>query len=361
MRSWSTSKAWFSRSARCSAFATADWSTLWMCFAASFFEKRRIAYASGTARPRIWSITRRIGFLLLRRALSGVTPEQSRRRELTDLVSDHVLGDVDGDELVPVVHRERVAHEVGRDGAAPRPRLEHLLLVLLVEHPDFFEERRLHVRAFLDRASHLLRRLPALASAHDEFGGWLPPVPRLLPFNFAPRRRGRTPAGRLPFAAPKWVVDRVHRHAAHARPTPEPPGLAGLPHREELVLGVRDLADGGEALTPHHPHFGRAQPQRDVVPFLRDDLHTGAGRARQLTTTPDLELYVVHGGAERDLEQRHRVPDPDVRAGPRHDPVAHGEPLGRQDVALLAVRIVEQRDARGPVRVVLEDRKSTRL
>src|SRR5881628_1442641 len=59
-RSWSTSSAVFSRSARCSAFATADLSTLWICFAASFFENRRMAYACGTAWPRIWSITRRI-------------------------------------------------------------------------------------------------------------------------------------------------------------------------------------------------------------------------------------------------------------------------------------------------------------
>src|SRR6266849_5972487 len=40
--------------------------------------------------------------------------------------------------------------------------------------------------------------------------------------------------------------------------------------------------------------------------------------------------------------------------------VARGEPLGRQDVALLAVRIVEQRDARGPVRVVLDCRHGRR-
>ena len=59
-RSWSTSSAVFSRSARCSAFATADLSTLWICFAANFFENRRMAYAWGTACPRIWSITRRI-------------------------------------------------------------------------------------------------------------------------------------------------------------------------------------------------------------------------------------------------------------------------------------------------------------
>ena len=47
-------------------------------------------------------------------ALPGVPAEQPRGRELAELVADHVLGHVHRDELVPVVHGERVAHEVRR-------------------------------------------------------------------------------------------------------------------------------------------------------------------------------------------------------------------------------------------------------
>src|SRR3989454_1027352 len=80
------------------------------------------------------------GLTLRRRALGAVAAEQPRRGELAQLVAHHVLGDVDGDELVPVVHREGVAHEVGRDRAAPRPGLEHLLLVPLVQDPDLHHQ-----------------------------------------------------------------------------------------------------------------------------------------------------------------------------------------------------------------------------
>src|SRR5206468_82668 len=111
-----------------------------------------------------------------------------------------------------------------------------------------------------------------------------------------------------------------------------------------------------EALAAHHPHFGGAQPQRDVVAFLRHHLNAGARGAGQLAPAPDLELHVVHRGAERDLEQRHRVPDPDVRAWTGDDGVAYGEALGGQDVALLAVRVVQQRDARRAVGIVLDRR-----
>src|SRR2546427_60650 len=102
----------------------------------------------------------RLGFALRRRALGAVAAEQPGRGEFSELVADHVLGDVDGDELVPVVHREGVADEVGRDRAAPRPGLEHLLLVPLVEGANLHHQRLLDVRTLLDAASHYCVAFP---------------------------------------------------------------------------------------------------------------------------------------------------------------------------------------------------------
>src|SRR5438445_7682120 len=103
-----------------------------------------------------------LGFLLGRRSLGTVAPEQPRRRELAQLVPHHVLRDVHRDELVPVVHREGVAHEIGRDGRAARPGLEHLLFVLLVQGRDLHKERRLHVGPLLDTPSHYCVAFPRL-------------------------------------------------------------------------------------------------------------------------------------------------------------------------------------------------------
>src|SRR5205085_8229153 len=47
---------------------------------------------------------------------------------------------------------------------------------------------------------------------------------------------------------------------------------------------------------------------------------------------------------------------PDVRALAGHQTVSRPEALRREDVALLPVHVVEQRDARAPVRVVLDVR-----
>src|SRR6266480_1596469 len=106
---------------------------------------------------------RRSGFaFLLRRAARVVAAEQPSVGELAELVAHHVLGHVDRNELVDVVHGERVPDEVGRDGAAPRPGLEDLLLVLVVQGRELLEQRRLHVRALLYRACHYWVAFPRL-------------------------------------------------------------------------------------------------------------------------------------------------------------------------------------------------------
>jgi hypothetical protein len=62
----------------------------------------------------------------------------------------------------------------------------------------------------------------------------------------------------------------------------------------------------------------------------------------------------VNDGPDRDVPQRERIARPDV--GPRAglNCVADLYAVGHQDVPLLAVRVVEQSDARITVRVVLD-------
>src|SRR3569832_1975396 len=61
--------------------------------------------------------------LLLRDLLVGrVTLEGPREREFAQLVADHLVGDVDRDVLLAVVHGDRQPDEVGQDHGAARPR-----------------------------------------------------------------------------------------------------------------------------------------------------------------------------------------------------------------------------------------------
>src|SRR4051794_37676871 len=64
---------------------------------------------------------------------AGVTAEHARRRELAELVPDHVLLHEHAEELVAVVHLEGVPHELRRDRARACPGLDGLLGPVLVE------------------------------------------------------------------------------------------------------------------------------------------------------------------------------------------------------------------------------------
>src|SRR3954466_1772582 len=86
--------------------------------------------------------------------LAGVVAERAGRRELAELVTDHRLGDVYGDVLAPVVHRDRVPDHVGNDRGATAPRLDDLLLALGVQLVDLLEQVVVDERALLQAARH---------------------------------------------------------------------------------------------------------------------------------------------------------------------------------------------------------------
>src|SRR4051812_27737020 len=86
--------------------------------------------------------------------LAAVAPERPGRRELAELVPDHVLGHVELDEVLAVVDREVLADELGHDRAGTRPGLDRLAVAGLVGPVHPLEQALDDVRAFLQRTSH---------------------------------------------------------------------------------------------------------------------------------------------------------------------------------------------------------------
>src|SRR6185437_14173702 len=89
------------------------------------------------------------------RRFDGVAFERPRGREFAQFVPDHLLGDVHGNELSPVVHRDGVANHVRQNRGAPRPRLDDFLFVPRVHPFDFYAKGLIDERAFFKRAWHL--------------------------------------------------------------------------------------------------------------------------------------------------------------------------------------------------------------
>src|SRR4051812_47514980 len=171
-----------------------------------------------------------------------------------------------------------------------------------------------------------------------------------------PRAHRVATAGGLALTATVRVVDRVHRHAADGRALALPAHAAGLAPVDVGLLGVADLADRRAAARVDVADLAGRHAQLRVRAVLGDELHRGARRAGDLGATAGADLDGVHDGADRDVAQRQAVARLDVGRRPVLDAVALAQPVRREDVALLAVLVVQQRDPRGAVRVVLDVR-----
>lgn len=67
-----------------------------------------------------------------------VSPEVTRGSELSQFMPDHVLGNIYGDELVPIMHGKGVAHEIRRNRRTTAPCLNDSSLGALHVHLSNF-------------------------------------------------------------------------------------------------------------------------------------------------------------------------------------------------------------------------------
>src|ERR1700733_13598472 len=170
----------------------------------------------------------------------------------------------------------------------------------------------------------------------------------------APRRAGMPAAGGTPLTTAHRVIDGIHRDASVVRPLAEPTRAPGLPERDVRVVQVRHLPDHRAALQVNHADFARRQAELGIVPVLGHEGRTRAGRPDELSPLALLHLDVVHQRAEGDVAQGHGIAGLDVGVPARDDLVADREAVRSENVALLAVDVVKEGDARGAVRIVFD-------
>ena len=149
------------------------------------------------------------------------------------------------------------------------------------------------------------------------------------------------------------VVAGVHDAAAHLGAATQPALASGLAQAGVALFGVAHLTEGGVALATHQPHLGGGQLEGDVVPLLGHHLGAGTGRAHHLAAAAGVELHVVDAGAQRDRREGQGVAVLDRGIGPGDHRLTDGHVGGSQDVALLAVGVIQQRQAGVAVRVVV--------
>ena len=150
------------------------------------------------------------------------------------------------------------------------------------------------------------------------------------------------------------VIDGVHHDATNGRADTLPAVTSCLAPVDVRLFGVADRADGGAAPDVDHAHLPRGHAQGGVLALTGHELNGRASGTTQLGAASGTQLNGMNRGADGDLPQLQVVAGLDV--GPRtgnHDG-SLGQAVGGDDVALLAVAIVQQRDAGSAVGVVLD-------
>src|SRR4051794_363656 len=306
------------------------------------------ACASSLARPA--SAAPGLAVVLL------VTLERPGRGELAELVPDHRVRHEHRHVLAAVVHRERVADHVRHDHRSAGPGLDDVLGALLVLHLHLLHQVVVDERALLEAAWHLSGSLSALlaglAAPDDHAVAFLAGAGAAL--RLAPRGHRVTSTRGLALTTTVRVVDRVHRDTTDGRALALPAHPAGLAPVDVRLLAVADLAEGGAAAYVDHPDLAGRHPQGRHPAFLGDQLDARAGGAGHLRAATRTQLHGVHRRADRDVAQRQVVAHLDVRGRTVLDDRSLPQVRRGEDVALLAVDVVQQRDSRGAVRVVLD-------
>src|SRR4051812_7990551 len=218
----------------------------------------------------------------------------------------------------------------------------------------FFRLRGISVRLLVPAGVSSSALLASAPAAHDQGVARLA-LPR--PALGLALRVDRVPTtGGLTLATTVRVVDRVHGDTADGRALALPPHAAGLAPVDIRLLGVAHLADGRAAAHIDVADLAGRHAQLSEAALACDQLDAGPGRAGDLRPAAGTELDGVNHRADRDVPQRQVVARLDVGRGAALDLVALAQPRRREDVALLAVGEVQQRDPRRAVRVVLDVR-----
>lgn len=80
--------------------------------------------------------------------MTSVTAEDTGGSKLTEFVTNHVLGNIDGDEFVPVMHSDGKADEIGGDHRSARPRFDRGLFARLLSSDHSLFQFVMYIRSF---------------------------------------------------------------------------------------------------------------------------------------------------------------------------------------------------------------------
>src|SRR6185369_9260825 len=176
----------------------------------------------------------------------------------------------------------------------------------------------------------------------------------------SPGRYRIAAAGSLAFTATMRMVYRVHRHTADVRTNSAPASTPGFAQRDVLVLDIANLPHRRAAFNRNAPHLTRRHTQLRVLAFLGEQLRERSGSPRHLSAFSGTQLDVVNLRAQRNVANRQSVSGKNIGIFTAGNHLADFQSDRGNDVALLAVDISNQSNARRAIRIVFDLRYTSR-
>src|SRR5581483_8342888 len=196
---------------------------------------------------------------------------------------------------------------------------------------------------------------PAVTAHQDEPVRQLLLVPGLVTLrDHAPGRHRMSAARGLAGAATHRMVDRVLRHRTAQRPDAAMTAPSRLAQNHVLVLGVAHLPDRRVAILVDPADFARRQANLRVTVRAGHQRGSGARGANHLTALAGDQFDIMNRQTNGDRPQRQIVPEigSGVRTADDFGPDLQAD--RRDDVTLLAVFVLQQRQAGGAARIVFD-------
>ena len=150
------------------------------------------------------------------------------------------------------------------------------------------------------------------------------------------------------------MVAGVHDRTANGGTETHVTGAAGLTEHDVGMVDVAYLTDSSLGVHGNQTNLAAGKTYLSVLAFLGHELRGVAGGANQLGALAGLYLDAVDHGAYGDVLYLKSVADLDISVLAGDNGVANVQAQRSDDVALLAVRVMQQGDVGGTVGVVLD-------
>ena len=124
-----------------------------------------------------------------------------------------------------------------------------------------------------------------------------------------------------------------------------PTDPSGLSNGNVFVIQIPNLTNRRHTGSQDPPHFTGLQTHLHIVSVTAHNLSRASGTSNQLPTLTELQFDIVDSRPQRHARKRQGIARPDFGLGPRLHLIVDRQSNRSEDIPLLPVFVLQQRNA----------------